>query len=302
MTATVPRPDELGAFLKARRAELSPTAAGLPETGGRRRVSGLRREEVAVLAAISTDYYTRIEQGRIQASASVLHTLARVLHLDDDQRTYMLELAGRPPARPARRASQKVQPRLRRLLADLGTTPGIVLGRRMEILAWNPLAAALVADFSSIPEKNRNYIRMLFTDPRMRDLYADWENVAHTCVAQLRMEAARDPDNPRLAALVGELSVQDADFRRWWAAHHVAVRGVGTKVMRHPIVGELTLDWDTLAPTVDADQQLVVWTAEPGSPSHDALQILASWTDGTAADRSPTTAADNAGGDGVPRR
>ncbi|MFB7853216.1 MULTISPECIES: helix-turn-helix domain-containing protein [unclassified Streptomyces] len=302
MTATVPRPDELGAFLKARRAELSPTAAGLPETGGRRRVSGLRREEVAVLAAISTDYYTRIEQGRIQASASVLHTLARVLHLDDDQRTYMLELAGRPPARPARRASQKVQPRLRRLLADLGTTPGIVLGRRMEILAWNPLAAALVADFSSIPEKNRNYIRMLFTDPRMRDLYADWENVAHTCVAQLRMEAARDPDNPRLAALVGELSVQDADFRRWWAAHHVAVRGVGTKVMRHPIVGELTLDWDTLAPTVDADQQLVVWTAEPGSPSHDALQILASWTDGTAADRSPTTAAGNASGDGVPRR
>ncbi|MEV5978419.1 helix-turn-helix transcriptional regulator [Streptomyces sp. NPDC052114] len=302
MTTTVPRPDELGAFLKARRAELSPTAAGLPETGGRRRVSGLRREEVAVLASISTDYYTRIEQGRMQASASVLHTLARVLHLDDDQRAYMLELAGRPPARPARRTPQKAQPRLRRLLADLGTTPGIVLGRRMDILAWNPLAAALVADFSSIPEKNRNYIRMLFTDPRMRELYADWDNVAHTCVAQLRMEAARDPDNPRLAALVGELSVQDADFRRWWAAHHVAVRGVGTKVMRHPVVGELTLDWDTLAPTVDADQQLVVWTAEPGSPSHDALRILASWTDGTAADRSPTAGADNASGDGVPRR
>ncbi|MCM1950473.1 helix-turn-helix transcriptional regulator [Streptomyces sp. G2] len=302
MTATAPRPDELGAFLKARRAELSPTAAGLPETGGRRRVSGLRREEVAVLAAISTDYYTRIEQGRIQASASVLHALARVLHLDDDQRTYMLELAGRPPARPARRTSQKAQPRLRRLLDDLGTTPGIVLGRRMEILAWNPLAAALVTDFSSIPEKNRNYIRMLFTDPRMRDLYADWDNVAHTCVAQLRMEAARDPDNPRLAALVGELSVQDADFRRWWAAHHVAVRGVGTKVMRHPVVGELTLDWDTLAPTVDADQQLVVWTAEPGSPSHDALRILASWTGGTTADRSPATGAGNASGDGVPRR
>ncbi|MEL5957139.1 helix-turn-helix domain-containing protein [Streptomyces sp. CLV115] len=279
---TSARPDELGAFLKARRAELSPGAVGLPETGGRRRVHGLRREEVAVLAAISTDYYTRLEQGRMQASAPVLDTLGRVLNLNDDQRAYMLELAGRPAARPPRRAAQKVQPRLRRLLADLGTTPGIILGRRMDILAWNPLAAALIADFSKVPEKHRNYIRLLFTEPAMRELYADWENVAHTCVAQLRMEAARDSDSQRLAGLVGELSVRDADFRSWWAAHHVAVRGVGTKVLRHPIVGELTLDWDTLAPTVDADQHLVVWTAEPGSPSHDALRILSSWTDGTA--------------------
>ncbi|MFF2775983.1 helix-turn-helix domain-containing protein [Streptomyces sp. NPDC058052] len=305
MSPNVSRPDELGAFLKARRAELSPGAVGLPETVGRRRVNGLRREEVALLAAISTDYYARIEQGRIQASSPVLYALARVLRLDDDQRAYLLELAGRPPARAARRTSQRVQPRLRRLLDDLGTTPGIVLGRRMDILAWNPLAAALVGDFSSIPEKNRNYIRMLFTDPGMRELFADWTNVAHTCVAQLRMEAAKDPGNPRLAALVGELSVRDADFRRWWAAHHVAVRGVGTKVLRHPVVGELTLDWDTLVPTVDADQQLVVWTAEPGSPSHDALRILASWTNRPTADRSPAdrspAAGDDAAGDGVPR-
>ncbi|GAV41788.1 helix-turn-helix domain-containing protein [Streptomyces acidiscabies] len=277
---TSARRDELGAFLKARRAELSPGAVGLPETGGRRRVHGLRREEVAVLAAISTDYYTRLEQGRMQASAPVLDTLGRVLNLDDDQRAYLLELAGRPAACPPRRAAQKVQPRLRRLLADLGTTPGIVLGRRMDILAWNPLAAALITDFSKVPQKHRNYIRLLFTEPAMRELYADWENVAHACVAQLRREAARDSGSPRLAGLVGELSVRDADFRSWWAAHHVAARGVGTKVLRHPVVGELTLDWDTLAPTVDADQHLVVWTAEPGSPSHDALRILASWTDG----------------------
>ncbi|MGW4506829.1 helix-turn-helix domain-containing protein [Streptomyces sp. NPDC004436] len=275
-------PDELGAFLKARRAELSPAGVGLPKTAGRRRVSGLRREEVAALAAISTDYYTRLEQGRMQASAPVLDALARVLCLDDDQRAYMFELAGRPSARPARRIAQKVQPRLGRILDDLATTPGIVLGRRMDILAWNPLAAALITDFSRIPEKHRNYIRLLFTNPAIRNLYADWENVAHTCVAQLRMEAARDPGSQRLTALVGELSVQDADFRRWWAAHDVAVRGVGTKVLRHPVVGELTLDWDTLAPTVDADQHLVVWTAEPGSPSHDALRILASWADGPA--------------------
>ncbi|MFI6644928.1 helix-turn-helix domain-containing protein [Streptomyces sp. NPDC050504] len=280
--STHARPDELGAFLKARRAELSPGAVGLPDLGGRRRVKGLRREEVAVLASISTDYYTRVEQGRMQVSAPVLNALVRVLHLDADQRAYAFELAGRLSERPVRRTVQRVRPRLRRVLDDLGTTPGIVLGRRMDILAWNPLATALVMDFSKIPEKHRNYIRLVFTEPAVRNLYADWKGVAHTCVAQLRMEAARYPDDPRLAALVGELSVQDADFRRWWAAHHVALRGVGTKVLRHPVVGELTLDWDTLAPTVDAEQQLVLWTAEPGTPSHDALRILASWTDGAS--------------------
>ncbi|MFB6888576.1 helix-turn-helix domain-containing protein [Kitasatospora sp. NPDC056327] len=279
------RPGELGAFLKARRAELSPATVGLPADTSRRRVSGLRREEVARLAAISTDYYTRLEQGRIQASAPVLDALVRVLHLDDDQRTYLLDLAGRPAARTPRRTSQRVRPGLRRLLDDLGATPAVVLGRRMDVLAWNPLAAALVTDFSKIPARRRNYIRLVFTDPGIRDLYADWENVAHTCVAQLRMEAARNPADPRLAALVGELSVQDADFRRWWAAHHVAVRGVGTKTLRHPVVGDLTLDWDTLATTTDPDQQLVVWSAEPGTPSHDALRILASWTDAAVPSR-----------------
>ncbi|MGW5000191.1 helix-turn-helix transcriptional regulator [Streptomyces hydrogenans] len=288
-------PDELGAFLKARRAEVDPRAVGLPDTG-RRRVSGLRREEVAVLASISTDYYTRLEQGRIQASAQVLDTLARVLCMDDDQRSYMFQVAGRLSTRPPRRTPQKVQPRLLRLLDDLNTIPAIVLGRRMDILAWNPLAAALVTDFGDIPEKHRNYVRLVFTDPRMRELYADWENVAHTCVAQLRMEAARDPENTRLTALVGELSVQDADFRRWWAAHHVAIRGIGTKTLRHPVVGDLTLDWDTLASTTDTEQQLVIWTAERGTPSHDALRILASWAGGSPAPRA-TRAADDGGGD-----
>lgn len=276
-------PDELGAFLKARRAELSPGTVGLPATTGRRRVTGLRREEVAQLAAISTDYYTRLEQGRIRASAAVLDALTCVLHLDDEQRAYMLRLAGRPTARGPRRTRQTAQPRLGRLLDDMSTTPGIILGRRMDILAWNSLAAALVVDFSAIPEKHRNYIRLVFAEPRMRVLYDDWESVARACVAQLRMDAARDPDDPRLTALVGELSVQDDDFRRWWAAHHVAVHGVGTKTLRHPVVGELTLDWDTLASATDADQQLVVWSAAPGTASHDALRILAAWTDSPSA-------------------
>ena len=279
--------NELGEFLRARRAELSPRAVGLPDTGTPRRVPGLRREEVAQLAAISTDYYTRLEQGRIQASAPVLGAITRVLHLNDDQCDYLFGLAGRNISRPRRRSGQKVQPQLRRLLDDLTATPAVVMGRRMDVLAWNSLAAALVTDFGQIPEKHRNYIRLIFTDPAVRALYSDWETVARTCVAQLRMEAAKYPDDPRLTALVGELSVQDPHFRRWWAAHHVATLSVGTKVFHHPVAGDLTLDWDTLTASTDPDQQLVIWTAEPGTPSHDALRILASW----AADhRRPRTA------------
>ncbi|QJS99823.1 helix-turn-helix transcriptional regulator [Streptomyces asoensis] len=268
---------ELGDFLKTRRAELSPRTVGLPDTRTPRRVPGLRREEVAQLAAISTDYYIRLEQGRMQPSAPVLQSLVRVLHLSDDQRDYVFELAGKANDRPLRRSGQKVQPQLRRLLDDLAATPAIVLGRRMDILAWNALGAALVTDFSLIPEKKRNYVRLLFTDPAMKQLYPDWERVAGTAVAQLRMEAARYPQDPRLTALVGELSVQDDDFRTWWGGHHVAALNVGTKTLHHPIAGELTLDWDTLTASTDPEQQLVVWTAEPHTPSHDGLRLLASW-------------------------
>ncbi|GAA2940410.1 helix-turn-helix domain-containing protein [Streptomyces flavovirens] len=232
---------------------------------------------MARLAAISTDYYTRLEQGRMQASAPVLDALAQALHLDDDQRGYLFGLAGKEIARPRRRTRQKVQPQLRRLLDDLTVTPAVVMGRRMDVIAWNQLAAALITDFGKLPEKHRNYVRVLFTDPAMRTLYADWKTVARTCVAQLRMEAAKYPDDPRLTALVGELSVQDPDFRTWWAGHHVAALNVGTKVLNHPVAGELALDWDTLTATTDPDQQLVIWTAEVGSPTHDGLRILTSW-------------------------
>lgn len=272
-----PHLNELGEFLKARRAELTPRTVGLPDPPRPRRVVGLRREEVAQLAAISTDYYTRLEQGRLQASAPVLNGLARALLLDDDQRNYLFGLAGKETPRPRRRARQKVQPQLQRLLGDLSATPAVVLGRRMDIIAWNPLAAALVTDFARIPEKQRNYLRILFTDPAMRTLYADWEKVARTAVAQFRMEAAKYPDDPRLTALVGELSVQDGDFRQWWAAHHVAALAIGSKALHHPVVGELSLDWDTLTASTDPDQQLVIWTAAVGTPTHDRLRILASW-------------------------
>lgn len=158
--------NELGEFLKKRRSELSLRTVGLPETGGPRQVAGLRREEVAQLASISTDYYTRLEQGRIQASAPVLEALARVLHLDDDERGYLFQLAGKTRPRTRRRGRQQVQPQLQRVLDDLTATPAIVQGRRGDILAWNAPAAALVIDFSRIPEKHRNYPRIQFTEPR----------------------------------------------------------------------------------------------------------------------------------------
>lgn len=268
--------NELGRFLKARRSELLPRAAGLPEGPGHRRVPGLRREEVAQLASISTDYYTRIEQGRITVSAPVLNTLADVLHMDEDQRRYLFSLAGKPSTRSSRRSTQKVQPQLQRVLADLTTTPAIVMGRRMDILAWNDLAAAMMVDFGEIPAKDRNYIRILFTHPIMRALYADWESVAQTAVAQLRMDAAKYPDDPRLTALVGALSVLDRQFAEWWAGRTVKSLNTGTKTLNHRQVGELVLDWDTLVEAHDAEQQLVVWTAPQDSPTAERLRMLGS--------------------------
>lgn len=268
-------PNELGEFLKQRRSELTPRTVGLPDTGGRR-VPGLRREEVAVLAAISTDYYTRLEQGRVQPSASLLAALSRVLHLSDHQRDRLFELAGRHGTRHRRPTVQKANPQLRRLLDDLTASPGVVIGRRMDMLAWNPLAAALFTDFAKVPESRRNCVRILFTDPSMRTLYADWRAVARDCVARLRLAAAAHPEDPELTRLVGELSVEDEDFGQLWGSRHVPFRGAGVKRFRHPLVGELVLDWDILTCGGDPDQELVVWTAEPGTPSYDGLRALAS--------------------------
>lgn len=263
--------NELGEFLKMRRAELTPRTVGLPDTSGRR-VPGLRREEVALLAAISADYYTRLEQGRTRPSASVLAALAHVLRMDDHQRDHLFELTGRQGMRRRRPAVQKAQPQLRRLLDDLTASPGVVIGRSMDILAWNPLAAALLTDFAKVPEGKRNCARILFTEPSMRTLYADWRAVARGCVSHLRMKAAKYPDDPRLTSLVGELSVQDGDFGQWWGSRHVPSRELGMKRFHHPVVGELVLDRHTFTCSSDPDQELVVWTAEPGTPSYDGLR------------------------------
>src|SRR5437764_9745281 len=209
--------NELGAFLRARRSELSPSDVDLPEGGRQRRVAGLRREEVAQLAAISTDYYTRLEQGRISPSAPVLASLARVLRLDDDQRTYMYEVAGTnaASAKSRRRAPQKVKPHMQRVLDHITDTPAIVMTPTHDILAWNQLAAALMIDFGEVPERERNFMRLLFTDPRLRSLYPEREELARAVVSYMPMQAARKPDDPRLAELVGDLSTRGAQFRLW---------------------------------------------------------------------------------------
>ncbi|MFJ3804343.1 helix-turn-helix domain-containing protein [Streptomyces sp. NPDC090088] len=269
--------NELGEFLKARRASVSPADVGLPAASEQpRRVAGLRREEVALLASISTEYYARIEQGRLQASTPVLAELARVLQLNADQRTYLFELAAKNEL-PPRSTRQTVDPQLQFLLDDLATSPAVVVGRRTDVLAWNQLGAALFADFGNIPEERRTYIRMLFTDPALRALYADWEEVTHLAIAQLRMESARYPGDPKLTGLVRELSAHDAQFRQWWTEHHVAIRTTGTKRLHHPVVGDLILGWNALGCASDPDQQIIAWTAPPGSPSHDTLRLLASW-------------------------
>ncbi|MEU5593397.1 helix-turn-helix transcriptional regulator [Streptomyces sp. NPDC020298] len=279
-----PHLNELGEFLKARRAELTPSEVGL-RGGHRRRVKGLRREEVALLAAISTEYYTRIEQGRLQASAPLLDEIAQVLRLNDAQHTYLLHLAAKERVIPSTyRERQQVDPQLQRMLDDLTTSPAFVIGRCTDILGWNRLAAALWTDFGRYPEPDRVFVRLLFTEPWMRELYVDWEEVTRLAIAQLRMESARYPDDQPLTALVEELSARDAQFRQWWTEHDVAMRGNGVKKLRHPVVGELTLDWNTLTCGTDPDQHIIVWNAAPGTPSHDGLRLLASW----AADQKPT--------------
>ncbi len=272
------RPKELGDFLKARRAQLSPHDVGLPEPASPRRVAGLRREEVAQLAAISVDYLTRLEQGRVQASSSVLATLARALRLSDDQQSYVYELAGKAYRRPRRRTGEKLRPAMKRLLDRLGETPAMVLGRRLDVVAWNESAAALFTDFGRYPANRRNYVYLLFADAAVRALHTDWEEAARTAVAALHLEAARDPDAPELADLVGELAVHHPEFRTWWAAHHVTSAGYGVKRYHHPVVGDLTLDCDLWESPDGSGQRLMVLTAEPGSPAHEALRILASWT------------------------
>ena len=274
---------ELREFLRSRRARITPEEAGLSPQPGTRRVPGLRREEVAQLAGVSVDYYVRLERGRTRnASGAVLDAVGRALNLTNTERDHLLALAR--PTRTRRRPMppQRVRPGLHRVLESLTDTPAMVIGRRRDVLASNRMARALFTDFEALPQRERNMARYMFLDEGARELYTDWETGARGTVAALHLYAGRHPDDPQLAELIGELSVRDSDFRRWWADHDVLRHAYGTKRMHHPVVGDLILDYEALTVTDDPEQTLGLHTAEPGSPSEQALRLLASWASETA--------------------
>jgi transcriptional regulator with XRE-family HTH domain len=282
---------ELGEFLHSRRARLRPDEVGLPSFG-RRRVPGLRRQELAQLAGVSVDYYVRLEQGRAgQPSAEVVEAIARALRLDDDELAHLHDL-GRPTRRRRRPPKpERVRTEVQHLLDALDDrVPAMVVGRRMDVLSWNRLAAVLGVDWGSLPPEQRNAARYMFLDDGARELYPDWEQGAREAVAYLRFAAGRYPDDSELAALVGELSVKSADFRRWWARHDVRAKSNGRKRLQHPIVGPITLSYEALTLAGDPDQVLITYTAAPGSESETALRLLGSVGEpARVAERQPAT-------------
>ncbi|MFD0426549.1 helix-turn-helix domain-containing protein [Streptomyces parvus] len=271
---------ELSEFLRTRRAKLQPQDVGLPEFGRARRVPGLRREELAQLAGVSVAYYTRLEQGNGRnVSAEVLDAIARALRLTDAEHAHLIHLA-RPARHKKKRRPAKVQ-RVRTgllyLLDSMEGIPAYVAGARSDILAWNPMAAAVFGDWASLPAAERNWARLVFLSPAYRDLFLNWDSKASDMVSYLRLYAGSHADDPQLSALVGELSLKSEEFRRLWATHNVKEKGHGIKLLRHPLVGDLTLSYETLNLPDDEDQQLVTYHAEPGSESVQALRLLASW-------------------------
>lgn len=269
---------ELSEFLKSRRARVRPEDLGIKVFSGRRRVAGLRREELAQAAGVSADYYVRLEQGRAEnVSQEILDAVSEVLGLDEAERDHLTRLAKPVRRRRQRRTTQRVRPALQQLIDAMDGVPAFILGHRMDALAWNRLAAALIVDFGALPAKERNMPRRVFLDEAARDFYPEWDAVAAESVDYLRLYAGRYPDDPELAELVGELSIHSPEFRALWARHGVRDKCYGTKVMRHPVVGELALQYESLELAGDADQVLVTYSAAPGSDSEAALRLLASW-------------------------
>ncbi|MFF1304012.1 helix-turn-helix domain-containing protein [Streptomyces sp. NPDC058307] len=277
-SGSLDRRAELSEFLRTRRARLKPEDVGLPDFGRHRRVPGLRREELAQLAGVSVAYYTRLEQGNGRnVSTEVLGSIARALRLTDAEHAHLEHLA-KPKQHKKKAAARTEQVRgaIRQLL-DSVDVPAYVSGRRSDILAWNRMAAAVFGDWSELPVQERNWARLVFLRPEYRELFVPWEQKATDMVSYLRMDAGCHPDDPRLSALVGELSVKSEEFRRLWATHDVKEKNFGVKQLRHPLVGELTLNFESFPLSDGTEQALVTYHAEPGSPSADALRLLASW-------------------------
>ena len=275
-------------FLSTRRARISPEQAGLPVyRGARRRVSGLRREEVALLAGISSEYYTKLERGNATGvSESVIDGIAHALQLDEAERTHLLDLlrtAGTTRTPRRRPPPQRVRPTVKRVLDSMNGTPAFVLNGRLDILTANDLGLALYSPIYADPVRPPNNARFIFLDPLATEFFRDWNKIANDTVAMLRAEAGRDPYDRELSDLIGELSTRSDEFRGRWAAHNVRIHTTGVKLLHHPVVGDLDLPFESFPLAADPSQSLLTYTAEPGSPSHDALNLLASWaatTDG----------------------
>ena len=271
---------DIAEFLTSRRARVTPEQVGLP-TYGTRRVKGLRREEVASLAGVSVEYYKRLERGNASGvSDSVLEALARALQLDDAERAHLFDLAhAANPIAPKRRrpGQQRVRPVVLRILESI-TSPAILRNGRVDYLAANPLGRALYAPLFDSREQPANSARFTFLDPAAQDFYVDWERTAKDLVAHLRSEAGRNPYDRGLSDLVGELSTRSEPFRAWWAAHNVRYHRTGSKRLHHPVVGELELDYEVMEVSADDGLTIAAYSAEPGSRSAEALDLLASWS------------------------
>lgn len=290
--------NEVRDFLTSRRAKLTPDQAGLPAGAGNRRVAGLRRAEVAMLAGVSVEYYAKLERGSISgASDSVLHSIAGALKLDDAERAHLFDLAraaNAPAARPRQRRAKPgtIRPSLQRALDAITAGPAFVRNGRMDILAVNPLGKAFYADVFAAPGLG-NLARFSFLDPeRSRTFYPDWDAAADVTVAILRTEAGRDPHNKDLQDLIGELSTRSDEFRTRWGAHNVRRHGTGEKSFHHAVVGDLTLAYEGLELTTDPDLSFLIYTAEPGSPSEERLRLLASWAASQEGETGSVAAAD----------
>jgi transcriptional regulator with XRE-family HTH domain len=285
---------EIREFLTSRRARITPDQAGLA-TYGPRRVPGLRREEVAVLAGVSVPYYTRLERGDMNGvSESVLDALAGALQLDDAERAHLLDLAraAHPtPARPRRRhAKQSVRPEVQWTLDAITGAAAFVSNERLDILAANQLGRALYSELYAAPERPVNTARFVFLDPRAETTFVEWDRVATETVAILRSAAGRDPHNRDLSDLVGELATQSEAFRTRWASHNVRFHNTGVKHFHHPEVGDLALTFNRLDLAADHGLTMFTYTAEPGSRSQEALNLLGSWTATVAPAESARTA------------
>ncbi|OMH33116.1 helix-turn-helix transcriptional regulator [Tersicoccus sp. Bi-70] len=294
--------EDVRKFLTSRRARITPEEAGLPAWGGNRRVAGLRREEVAMLAGMSIDYYIRLERGNLTgASDSVLESLGRALQLDEAETAHLFDLArasAAPPRVRRRRSPSTVRPGVQRVLDAITTAPAWVRNDRGDVLAANELGRALYLDLMAEPTSPPNNARFTFLNPKARAFYTDWERAADDIVAILRSTAGRNPYDKDLTDLVGELSTRSEEFRTRWARHDVKYHRTGRKRLHHPIVGDLDLSFEALELAADPGLRINVYTADPGTPAEDGLKVLASWvaTQNAGADTGQDTGAPDAPG------